>query len=213
MATEQQQPITFGEYVRRLRRAKGWTAVTAADATGIASTHLSRLENDRMCPNAETVVQIHNALGGDLVEMLRLAACVPMEVLALLEAQPDVFAQGYHESGRELDDLRKGVITLSEFCARYKDERDEYRGQVWDLDERVRELERERDSIRDRLWAEQRGRYERQMRTMEITGYWIERALVWQLRAERWKEAARLFRSSRNHWAAEFNTMVQKAYG
>lgn len=170
--TATEQPVTFGEYVRRLRRAKGWTAVTAADATGIASTHLSRVENDKLRPNAETVAQLHNALGGDLVEMLRLAACIPMEIMALLGTQPDRKAMGYAASGQQDKDLAFAVRRISEFARRYQSERNEYRGQVWTLEERVRELEERIGYLQDA----------------------DEKAGIWCLRAERWKETARAYR-------------------
>lgn len=73
--------VTFGEYLRRLRRAKAWGLQDLAQASGVSVTHLSRLENDNAVPNAETVVKLATALGGDLNQMLRLSECLPTEIL------------------------------------------------------------------------------------------------------------------------------------
>jgi hypothetical protein len=43
---------------------------------------------------------------------------------------PERFERGYYESGRERYDLRKAVLTLSEFVQRYREERDVARAEV-----------------------------------------------------------------------------------
>ena len=76
--------ITFGEYVRHLRRRKGWSLQELASASQLSPSHLSRLENDNGLPNAETVVKLSTALEGDLEKMLQLADCLPEEILERL---------------------------------------------------------------------------------------------------------------------------------
>jgi transcriptional regulator with XRE-family HTH domain len=73
--------ITFGEHVRRLRRRKRWQLQELAAVTGLSPTHLSRIENDNAVPNPDTVVKLSNALDGDLEQMLRMADCLPREIL------------------------------------------------------------------------------------------------------------------------------------
>jgi transcriptional regulator with XRE-family HTH domain len=73
--------LSFGEYLRRLRRAKRWQLQQLATASGLSATHLSRLENDNALPNVETVVKLARALDGDLDRMLELADCLPREIL------------------------------------------------------------------------------------------------------------------------------------
>ena len=74
-------PLTLGEYVRRLRRAKRLQLQQVADETGLSASHLSRIENDNAVPNAETVVKLAAALDGDLSAMLLQAECLPREIL------------------------------------------------------------------------------------------------------------------------------------
>jgi transcriptional regulator with XRE-family HTH domain len=73
--------VSFGEYVRRLRRRKRWQVQELATVTGLSATHLSRIENDNAVPNPDTVVKLANALDGDLETMLGLADCLPREIL------------------------------------------------------------------------------------------------------------------------------------
>jgi transcriptional regulator with XRE-family HTH domain len=73
--------LTFGEYVRRLRRRKRWQLQELATTTGLSVTHLSRIENDSAVPNADTVVKLSNALDGELEQMLQMADCLPREIL------------------------------------------------------------------------------------------------------------------------------------
>lgn len=73
--------LTFGEYLRRLRRDQRIQLQDAAKKVGLSMSHLSRLENDSGLPTADTVVKIHNALGGELSVMLELARCLPDEII------------------------------------------------------------------------------------------------------------------------------------
>ncbi|MBI4496680.1 MAG: helix-turn-helix transcriptional regulator [Chloroflexi bacterium] len=76
--------LTFGEYLRRLRRAKRMELQDVARATGLSLSHLSRLENDHALPTPETVVKLATALDGNLENMLELADCLPREILERL---------------------------------------------------------------------------------------------------------------------------------
>ena len=73
--------LTLGEYVRRLRRQKNWGLEEFATATQLSVSHLSRIENDKAIPNADTVVRLANALDGHLERMLQMADCLPEEIL------------------------------------------------------------------------------------------------------------------------------------
>ena len=76
-----QVDLSFGEYLRRLRRDKRLPLQDVARRAGLSTTHLSRLENDAGLPTTDTVVKIHRVLGGDLSVMLELAKCLPDEIL------------------------------------------------------------------------------------------------------------------------------------
>ena len=73
--------VTFGEYLRHLRRRKHWGLQELARETGLSLSHLSRLENDNGLPKPETVVKLSVALGGDLDQMLEMANCLPREII------------------------------------------------------------------------------------------------------------------------------------
>src|SRR5947209_7043966 len=90
--------VTFGECIHRLRRAKGWQLAQLAAATGMASTHLSRIENDNVVPNAESVVKLAKALDGDLRQMLELADCLPREILERFVRRASDSAPSLHRS-------------------------------------------------------------------------------------------------------------------
>jgi transcriptional regulator with XRE-family HTH domain len=79
--------LTFGEYMRRLRRARKWSLHTLADESGISYTHLSRLENDSTLPSPDSVVRLAEALDGDLKAMLEMADCLPRVILDRISAQ------------------------------------------------------------------------------------------------------------------------------
>src|SRR5688572_18946283 len=76
-----QVDLTFGEYLRRLRRQKAMQLQDVARRSGLSTTHLSRLENDNGLPTTDTVVKLHRVLSGDLSVMLELAKCLPDEIL------------------------------------------------------------------------------------------------------------------------------------
>jgi len=85
---------TVGEYIRHLRRRKGWNLQELARETGLSYSHLSRLENDKNLPNPKTVCTLVAALDGDMDQMLALAKCLPQEVLDLLAPRRTVIELG-----------------------------------------------------------------------------------------------------------------------
>ena len=82
-----QTQLTFGEYMRRLRRARKWNLTHLAEQWDISYPHLSRLENDSALPSVESVVQLAEALDGDVKIMLELANCLPRVILDRISSQ------------------------------------------------------------------------------------------------------------------------------
>ena len=100
-----QPDLTFGEYVRRLRRRQHMGLNDLAKESELSVSHLSRLENDSGIPNPDTVVKIANALGGDLEQMLKLAKCLPREILERLSRRVDQGADALRRGwGEQSDD-------------------------------------------------------------------------------------------------------------
>ncbi len=81
--------LTFGEYMRRLRRSRKWNLNALAEATGISYTHLSRLENDSTLPSADSVARLAESLDGDLIAMLDMADCLPRTILDRIRSRED----------------------------------------------------------------------------------------------------------------------------
>jgi transcriptional regulator with XRE-family HTH domain len=119
-----QVDLSFGEYLRRLRRQKAMQLQDVARRAGLSTTHLSRLENDNGLPTTDTVVKLHNVLGGDLSVMLELAQCLPDEILdryirraddaapvlkrsALGQADDPIFAEAFIED--MVPEIRRAV--------------------------------------------------------------------------------------------------------
>jgi transcriptional regulator with XRE-family HTH domain len=81
--------LTFGEYIRRLRRGRKWNLNTLAEASGISYTHLSRIENDSKLPSVDLVAKLAEALDGDLIAMLVMADCLPRSILDLMRSREE----------------------------------------------------------------------------------------------------------------------------
>jgi transcriptional regulator with XRE-family HTH domain len=99
-----EERLTLGEYIRRLRRAKGWQLHQLAAATRMSLSHLSRIENDNALPNAESVVKLATALDGDLERMLELANCLPREILQRLIDRAGDTSPALHRSAGDQQD-------------------------------------------------------------------------------------------------------------
>jgi transcriptional regulator with XRE-family HTH domain len=91
-------PLSLGEYVRRLRRRKGWQLQELVSASGLSLSHLSRIENDNALPNADTVVKLAEALDGELELMLQMADCLPREILERLIRRAEDGTPSLHRS-------------------------------------------------------------------------------------------------------------------
>ena len=84
-----QAQLTFGEYMKRLRRAKKWNLTTLSEQSRISYTHLSRLENDSALPSTEAVAGLAVSLDGDLKAMLKMANCLPQVILDRISSNED----------------------------------------------------------------------------------------------------------------------------
>ena len=81
--------LTFGEYMRRLRRARKWNLTHLAEQCALSYPHLSRIENDSVVPSVESVVILSQALEGDVKIMLELANCLPRVILDRISSQEE----------------------------------------------------------------------------------------------------------------------------
>jgi transcriptional regulator with XRE-family HTH domain len=78
---------TFGEFVRSMRKAKGFTLEKLADQVGTEKGYISSIENGKVNPpSAEVVRDMASALGVPREELLLLAYVqkAPKEIHAIL---------------------------------------------------------------------------------------------------------------------------------
>lgn len=78
---------SFGTYIQRIRRARGWTQRKVATELGIDFTYLSKLENGRgEAPGDETIRKLAELLELDPETLLALAGKVPTELRQMAQA-------------------------------------------------------------------------------------------------------------------------------
>jgi transcriptional regulator with XRE-family HTH domain len=87
--------MTFGEHVRKLRRAKGLSLRDVASKVGVGFTYLSRVETGNMTygdyPSEALIHRLADALGADEDELLLLAEKIPDPVRKRVLQRPDAF--------------------------------------------------------------------------------------------------------------------------
>ena len=75
---------TFGQKIRELRQAKGWTLRQLAPKVGVGFTYLSKVETGRLdfgdYPSEALIHRLADALETDEQELLILADKVPQQI-------------------------------------------------------------------------------------------------------------------------------------
>lgn len=87
--------MKFGERVRELRHAKGWSLRDLAEKVDVGFTYLSRVENERLnfgdYPSDALIHKLADALEADEEELLILAKRVPVPIHKRVLQRPDAF--------------------------------------------------------------------------------------------------------------------------
>jgi len=108
-----EEKLTFGETIRRKRRAKKWSLVELQKATGLSYSYLSRVENDSASPQVEAVAKIAEALDADVTELLELAQCLPEVILKRLAQRTEASASALNRTaGAGADGPKSSVGAL-----------------------------------------------------------------------------------------------------
>lgn len=85
----------FGQRIRELRKAKGWTLRDVAHKVGVGFTYLSKVENERLdfgdYPCEALIHCLAEALEADEDELLLLSERVPKSIRKRLRERPDAF--------------------------------------------------------------------------------------------------------------------------
>ncbi|QDV30327.1 anaerobic benzoate catabolism transcriptional regulator [Planctopirus ephydatiae] len=107
--TESEAEMTFGERVRELRHAKGWSLRVLAEKVDVGFTYLSRVENGRLnfgdYPSDALIHRLADALEADEEELTVLAERVPERIRRRVLQRPDVFGALANCDDKTLDKL------------------------------------------------------------------------------------------------------------
>lgn len=106
--------MKFGNRVRELRHAKGWSLRETAEYVGVGYAYLSRVENQRLLsgdyPSDALIHRIAESLDGDEEELLMLAERVPDRIRLRILERPDVFGALANCDDRTLDKVMGAIV-------------------------------------------------------------------------------------------------------
>ena len=106
-------PLTFGQKIRELRKAKGLGQRAVASEVGINFTYLSKIENDKVdfaaFPSEETIRKLAKVLEADVDELLLMAKKIPDHIRQRVLEKPDAFRMIARLDNKSLDKLVKGM--------------------------------------------------------------------------------------------------------
>jgi transcriptional regulator with XRE-family HTH domain len=109
--------MKFGDRVRELRHAKGWTLRDLAAEVDVGFTHLSRIENERLnygdYPSDALIHRLADALEADEEELLILAKRVPERIRKRILERPDAFGKLAELDDKSLNTLLERASHLS----------------------------------------------------------------------------------------------------
>lgn len=105
------EPATFGQWLKRSRRAHKLTQRKLASEMGIDFTYLSKLENDLegQSPSEDLVRRLAERLGHDAERVLVLARKIPIELKELANRDVDVARLLRKLPGMPPDQLRRVI--------------------------------------------------------------------------------------------------------
>lgn len=85
----------FGDRIRELRKAKGYSLRKLAPLVGVGFSYLSKVENDRLdfdgSPSESLIHRLADALEADEEELLLLAHHVPPTIAQQIFEHPNLF--------------------------------------------------------------------------------------------------------------------------
>lgn len=105
--------MTFGERIRRLRKAKNLNQSELANKVGIDFTYLSKIENDKLAssefPSEGTIKKLAKALRADADELLLMAKKVPDSIKKRVIQRPDAFRKFASLDDKTIDKLLEAL--------------------------------------------------------------------------------------------------------
>lgn len=104
---------TFGERIRELRNAKGYSLRQLAPIVGVGFSYLSKVENGRLdfdgSPSESLIHRLADALDADEDELLLLADKVPASIRSQMRQNPDLFRKLARMDRRSLRELERSL--------------------------------------------------------------------------------------------------------
>jgi transcriptional regulator with XRE-family HTH domain len=101
----------FGDRIRELRKAKGYSLRKLAPLVGVGFSYLSKVENGRLdfdgSPSESLIHRLADVLEADEDELLLLARHLPKEMADRIFEQPEVFRLLSQCDNRQLLDLAR----------------------------------------------------------------------------------------------------------
>lgn len=101
----------FGDRIRELRKAKGYSLRKLAPLVGVGFSYLSKVENGRLdfdgSPSESLIHRLADVLEADEDELLLLAHHVPESIARQIFDHPEVFRRLARCSGKQLKTLAK----------------------------------------------------------------------------------------------------------
>ena len=86
---------SFGQKIRELRNAKGYSLRQLAPIVGVGFSYLSKVECERLpfgdSPSADLIIRLAEALDGDADELMLKAGRIPDSMVQRICEQPEAF--------------------------------------------------------------------------------------------------------------------------
>jgi transcriptional regulator with XRE-family HTH domain len=109
--------MTFGEQIKRLRKAKNLSQRDLAGKVKVNFTYISKIENEKLdfgdYPSEELILKLARALEADADELLLLAKKIPESVRKRVIQRPDVFRKLAALDDKRLDKILEDLAEES----------------------------------------------------------------------------------------------------
>lgn len=60
----------MSKFIKKLRKAKGWTQTRLSKESGVSQTYISELEAGKSCPSLPVVIKLATALNVKMVDLI-----------------------------------------------------------------------------------------------------------------------------------------------
>ena len=103
--------MNFGEMLRELRKAQGYSQRELANILEVSFTYLSKLENNRMDrpPSEELIRKMAEALHAKADDLLVLAERIPTDIAEIILDQPESIELLRSMEGMSRDEWREWI--------------------------------------------------------------------------------------------------------